>query len=144
MIAHERHCSNCRRTILPRGGRTPAFCAYCGQRLDDQAFRRPTEKRPLPRIDLGEGRPLPRGQLGTKTSGRAVAALVLGIIAPFTFTCAPLPGIIAIALGVQARNEISASGGFLTGRGLATAGIVLGMISLIFVGFVCIGVSALC
>jgi hypothetical protein len=60
-------------------------------------------------------------------SGKAVAALVLGIagllIAPIV--CSTL----AIVFGVLARRDIDRRPA-LTGRGLATAGIVLGVLGL--------------
>jgi hypothetical protein len=41
-------------------------------------------------------------------------------------------GVLAIVLGVLARREIDQSGGRLTGRGMATAGFVLGIVSVVF------------
>lgn len=60
------------------------------------------------------------------TPGTATAALILGICAILVcpIICAPL----ALIYGNKARNEIDASGGRLGGRGMATAGIVLGWI----------------
>ena len=52
-----------------------------------------------------------------KTSGFAIASLVFGVIGG---------SILAIVFGLIARNRIDKSGGTLGGRGLATAGIVLG------------------
>ena len=59
------------------------------------------------------------GEASTKTSGFAIAALVFGIIG------APL---FAIVFGFVARGRIKRSDGRLGGRGLATAGIVLGLL----------------
>jgi hypothetical protein len=59
-----------------------------------------------------------------KKSGKAIAALVLGILsllAPFGIVL----GIIAIVLGVMARKEIQAGTG-LDGDGMALAGIITG------------------
>ena len=60
------------------------------------------------------------------TPGSATAALILGICAVLVcpIICAPL----ALVYGNKARNEIDGSGGRLGGRGMATAGIVLGWI----------------
>ena len=60
------------------------------------------------------------------TPGSATAALILGICAILVcpIICAPL----ALVYGNKARNEIDGSGGRLGGRGMATAGIVLGWI----------------
>jgi hypothetical protein len=56
----------------------------------------------------------------------AIAALILGIVGiTFCPLCAPF----AWALGRTAEQQIDASGGTLSGRGEATAGKVLGMVS---------------
>jgi hypothetical protein len=60
------------------------------------------------------------------TSGKATAALVLGIVG--LVMCGLLAGIPAIILGSQARREIDASQGRLAGRGAAQAGFILGII----------------
>lgn len=55
------------------------------------------------------------------TNGFAVAALVLGIIGCFLVT-----GVLAVVFGIIGRKQIVASEGRQKGRGLATAGLVLG------------------
>jgi hypothetical protein len=77
--------------------------------------------------------PLPR------TSGFAVAALIFGIL-----PIAGIGAILAIVFGIHARRQIARAQGQLTGRGMATAGLVLGWIwiGLFIVGFVAIGVVA--
>ncbi len=118
---------------MPRGGRTPRFCPVCGQRLDAPDFQPKPNMRPLPRTNLA---------IPAKTSGRAIAALAFGILAfPLVF-CSPILGITAIVLGTKARNEIDASNGQLNGRGMATAGMVLGIIATIFIPLVCITATA--
>ena len=59
----------------------------------------------------------------TKNSGKAIASLVLGLL--FLYG---IGSVLALVLGYQARQEIDASEGKLEGRGMATAGIVLGWI----------------
>src|SRR5262249_3904351 len=59
-----------------------------------------------------------------ETNGLATASLVCGILG--LFTC--LLGIPAIIFGVIAKKQIRRSHGMETGRGMATAGIVLGSI----------------
>ncbi len=59
---------------------------------------------------------------------KAVWAMVLGIVG---LLCCAFAGIAAIILGKQAQNEIDASGGVQGGRGMATAGFVLGIIALV-------------
>lgn len=67
-----------------------------------------------------------------KTSGFAIASLVLGIVG---ITCIfPVFGaILAIIFGVLALNKINKSGGRITGQGQAIAGIVLGGVGLVMV-----------
>jgi len=59
--------------------------------------------------------------LGVKTSGMAIAALVLGILSFFTFGITAIP---ALILGIISLVTIEKSGGRITGRGFAIAGIV--------------------
>ncbi len=71
--------------------------------------------------------------LGVKTSGLAIAALVLGILSFFTLCLTAIP---AIILGIISLVTIEKSGGRITGRGFAIAGIVtpvLGFIPLMAV-----------
>lgn len=53
--------------------------------------------------------------------------MILGILG-VVLCCLPA-GIPAIILGNIARKEIAASGGFQEGRGMATAGLILGIIA---------------
>jgi hypothetical protein len=66
-------------------------------------------------------------QMVKKTSGMAVAALVMGILGFFT----GITSILAIIFGGVALNETSKNPDF-SGRGMAVAGLVLGII--VFVG----------
>ena len=61
---------------------------------------------------------------------KALWALILGILG--LLCCGFFTGIPAIILGKQGQNEIDASGGTQQGRGMATAGFVLGIIALIW------------
>jgi len=63
------------------------------------------------------------------TSGKATASLVLGIVS--LFCLGVITGILAVVFGVIAQNEIRRNPS-LTGSGLATAGIIIGIIG--FVG----------
>ncbi len=74
------------------------------------------------------------------TPGSATAALILGICALLVcpIICAPL----ALVYGNKARNEIDGSGGRLGGRGMATAGIVLGWIGVAYAVLVVIYIIA--
>jgi hypothetical protein len=60
-----------------------------------------------------------------RTNGYAIASLVLGILGGYGVTA-----ILAIVFGYRARREIDESEGRQTGRGLATAGIVLGWVGI--------------
>lgn len=55
----------------------------------------------------------------------AIASLILGILWMYGIGSA-----VALGLGYHARGEIDRSGGQLEGRGMATAGIVLGWIGI--------------
>jgi hypothetical protein len=69
------------------------------------------------------------------TSWVAVVALVCSIVGIWPA---------GIPMGFYARREIDRSGGRITGRGLATAAIVLGWIDLAFtVAFVVVAVNSL-
>ena len=83
-------------------------------------------------------------QTGATSSGKATAALVLGILG--LVFCPLICSVLALVFGYQARNEIDASGGRLSGRGSASAGIVLGwvgvVITALFLILIVIGVLA--
>jgi Domain of unknown function (DUF4190) len=70
-------------------------------------------------------------QTGQQTSGKSTAALVMGILG--LFLCPLICSVLALVFGYQARREIDNSGGRITGRGSATAGIVLGWIGVALV-----------
>lgn len=65
--------------------------------------------------------------------GSAVTALVLGIA---SLAFCSLLGIPAYVIGRRAEEEIRASGGALTGEGLARAGWVCGLIGMVLLGVV--------
>lgn len=76
-------------------------------------------------IDIGARPPAP------ETSGYAVASLVLGIVG---FVIGFLiPEVLAIVFGVKARRAIARSAGRLKGKGLALAGMILGIVHLALV-----------
>lgn len=119
MTAHapageSRTCDRCGRTVPPRGGLTPRFCAVCGQHLA-----------PVPPA-TGRGRPDAVG-----TSPAATAALMLGFCS-FVPMCGLPLGLLAVVAGVMASRQIARSGGRLRGDGMATAGITLGIVTTVF------------
>ena len=69
------------------------------------------------------------GAVPAQTEDKAVISLVLGILSIFSLSI--LAGIPAIILGRMSRKNIRASAGRLTGEGMATAGIVMGWISVV-------------
>lgn len=94
--------------------------------------------------DLPPRPPMPApGQpiyIAPQPPGKAIAALVLGILGLTMCGCFPI-SIVAWVLGKQAEREIRASGGHLGGDGMAKAGWIMGIIGtvgavLIIVGYV--------
>lgn len=87
----------------------------------------------------GPPRPAEPYPVPQQTNGMAVASLVLGIIWLYW-----LGSILALIFGYTARRQIDASGGWQTGRGMATAGIVLGWVGVatlvLMIVFVIVGV----
>ncbi len=78
------------------------------------------------------------------SSNEAIWSLVLGIL---SVTCLGLlAGIPAVILGTVAKRKIGESGGMIRGQGLATAGLVLGWVSIgfsvVFFLFVILGAIA--
>jgi len=72
------------------------------------------------------------------TNGFAVAAMVLGIVGIGGFG-----GLLALVFGYKARKQIDESNGEQTGRGMATAGIVLGWVWIVaLIAIVVIGIVA--
>ena len=67
-----------------------------------------------------------------RSSALAIASLVLGI-AGTAFCLGPLGGIPGVICGHLALSRIKRSGGALTGVGLATAGLITGYISFLWV-----------
>lgn len=63
------------------------------------------------------------------TNQKAIWALVLGIVG--LLCCGIFTAIPALIVGIMANKEIGASGGYQAGRGMAIAGIVLGIVGII-------------
>jgi hypothetical protein len=78
------------------------------------------------------GNPQGEPYMEQRTSVMAIIALVLGILG-----CIPGLGLLAIILGIIALVRIGGSNGRLGGRGLAIAGIILGLLlSVVWIGIV--------
>jgi hypothetical protein len=67
-----------------------------------------------------------------QTSGLAIASMILGI-ASIVLCMGPLAGIPAVIMGHKANSDIRKSGGFLSGGGMATAGLVTGYLSIFMI-----------
>ena len=121
------------------------------QPTGDQPWQQPAPEDPWQQQPAGgpvggEWRRAPDGswvQTGQHSSGKATAALVLGILG--LFVCPLICSVLALVFGYQGRREIDNSGGRITGRGSATAGIVLGWIgvalAVAFIGLIVLGLA---
>lgn len=85
-------------------------------------------------------RPAIAVSVGAKTSGASIAALVLGILAFFTFSITAIP---AIIFGILALVKISGSNGLLKGKAMAILGLVLPVVSVILLPFFSIVLAVL-
>src|SRR5437899_4216191 len=107
---------------------TETVCPQCGAAVADAPKPAPPSMPPqgipytIPQMQapLGYGPP--------PTDGKATASLVFGILS--ILCCGALAGIPAIILGHISRSKIRKSMGQLTGTGMATAGLVMGYISI--------------
>jgi uncharacterized membrane protein len=77
----------------------------------------------------------PQGGTPPKTSGKAIAALVTGLVGLLTVCCGLLAisSIVALVLGILARKDIRNSNGQLKGDGMALTGIITGIIGILMV-----------
>lgn len=135
-------CGKCGTRIV---GSDP-FCPYCGMRVAGAGREREEGE---PRGEGTEGTGVPGGDQAAsgapertsaaiaagspptcarRTSGLAVASLVLGVAG--LFLCPVAGAALAVAFGAIARKEIRRSRGNIEGYGMATAGLVLGTIGL--------------
>jgi Domain of unknown function (DUF4190) len=102
----------------------PSFCTACGARLGSGQQYCGACGTPVSGALPG---PLAAAPRPAETSGKAIAALVLGIAGVLVVPV--ICSILAIVLGRQAKREIDADPR-LGGEGMATAGTVLGIIGL--------------
>jgi type IV pilus assembly protein PilA len=115
------------------------FCSRCGQAVSEGAAFCPACGQQTAPTSSGTGglspqtRPsVPASPIPQKTSGLAIASLVLGI---FLFFPLSIPGVI---FGHIALSQIKNSAGRIGGRGLAIAGLVLGYLGIAMIPFVLI------
>ncbi len=125
----------------------PQYPQYPGQDPGENprpAGPPPPSGQPPPPQPPGYGQPVPPVPAygsPSQTNQKATWALVLGIIG---LVCCPfgiLAAIPAAIVGNLGRKEIEASDGMQTGRGMATAGLILGVIGILLavIGFVFFG-----
>lgn len=96
----------------------------------------------IPPLGATEGvSPLPP-RVGGTPSGEATAALVFGILG---LLCCPVFSIASLILGKQEMNRIDQGLSAIEGRGLALAGYILGIVSLVgwglFLAFIALGAA---
>ncbi len=73
---------------------------------------------------------MPGGYAQPQTNQKALWSMILGIVG--LICCGLFAGIPALILGNMAKKEIAASGGAQTGGGMATAGVILGIIAIVW------------
>lgn len=64
------------------------------------------------------------------TDSQATLSLVLGIL---SVICCPIVGPVAFFMGNASRQRVEASGGTVSGGGMATAGMILGIIGTVWI-----------
>ena len=114
---------------------TAQACPRCG------ALQTAVPQAPPPPISTRGGAaavPQPNMQYAAppETDGKALGSLILGILAIFPFGL--FTGIPAIVLGHMSKSSIAKSMGRLKGEGMATAGLVMGYISVAFIPLILI------
>lgn len=108
-------CPRCNRHVITPDGEDPR-CGACDYPGPDA---RPVEAQ-HPEV-LGDDRVL---------SGKAVAAMVLGITSVSVPVAGLATGITAIPMALRARHDITLSQGVLKGRGQANAGLALAVVGI--------------
>jgi len=81
--------------------------------------------------------PPPPGVTSPRNSGLALSAMIVGIAAiPAACACGIgfIAGIVAIVLAVLAKRQINEANGTLGGSGMATAGLVCGIVAAVMGG----------
>ncbi len=71
------------------------------------------------------------------TDSQATLSLVLGILSAI---CCPIVGPVAFFMGNASRQRIEASGGTISGGGLAIAGMITGIVGTVWILLIILGV----
>lgn len=98
-----------------------AYCKNCGKEIDDKAY-----VCPYCGVKCADENHQP-----AKTAPMAIAALVMGILALFSYYGGILFAILAIVFANNANRKIAESNGALEGAGLAKAGKIMGIIGIV-------------
>ena len=113
-------CERCGNVI----GEGQMFCGGCGAPVNSRTAENYSRDSNDREWNGSYGYPVEQ-----RTSGYAIASLVLGIVG--LFAAGLICGIIAICLGVKAKNDRSKDPVHIKGSSMATAGIVLGIIDIV-------------
>jgi hypothetical protein len=126
-------CRACSATFDVPGDAGASTAGAPVQSAPPQASPAPTWN-PPPQQPVNQARPWvpPAANYGQAptTNTLAIVSLVTGLL---SCACGCLGGLPAIITGVIAHNQINASGGTQTGKGLATAGIILGALGTVLI-----------
>jgi type II secretory pathway pseudopilin PulG len=113
-----------------------SFCPNCGAQIPEGSTTCPNCHASLqpgaPQATTPPPVPPPSPAAMAKTSGMAIASMILGILGVISFGYFFLLGLIGIILGIVALRKISGSPEQLKGKGMAIAGIATGGVSIFF------------
>ncbi len=115
---------------------------YSQQPYGQQPYQQQPYQQPVPHgyQQFGYGAVAAPG----RTNGLAVTSMVLGIVGIVLFCLYAIPSILAVIFGAVALNQFKTQPSVYTGRGMAIAGLVLGLIGVgILVLLLAVGSSLL-